>query len=589
MIREQVARAMGARPWRERGQTWFTLALPALALALVAALLYQTAQTALSNRRIVREAVRTHASVAAWELSREANHRLLFPALGAFLVAHGSSRGGLGGLTAAELGAAFRYPRCRCLGGVRTYFRVDLRDGATTLHHRVRSPDSALAWVADTIRARVGDPAHLHSPVILGAPRTLPGASSRGGRSTVVVRGGGMGALAPRDATAPQGFGMAAGSRGGEPSLILFAVVRDSAGRPVTALGVETEPAAFLGPALAGIARDVRLLPPALAGPLPNDSIFAIAVTARDGRPLYASGALDAEASAREVLEPQLGGLVLRAAVRPSQAGRLVVGGVPASRIPLQLGMALVAAGLLGGSLVLLRREQELNRMRAGFVTGVSHELRTPLAQILLFAEILAAGDEADAAERRRFAGIVADEAQRLTRLVETLLEFSRPAGAAGAQRVPVELGEEAERAMEAVRPLCRRSATELRLDGPEAVWAVADPLALRHILLNLIDNAAKYGPDGQTITVRAFRCGERACIAVDDEGAGVPDAERELIFRPFHRMPRHAEGQTGGSGIGLTVAREMAYRQDGHLRAETAPGGGARFVVELPGAERGG
>jgi signal transduction histidine kinase len=286
---------------------------------------------------------------------------------------------------------------------------------------------------------------------------------------------------------------------------------------------------------------------------------------------------------ARSALAPRLGQLAIVAGVRPSHAGRLVAGTVPASRVWLQIGMAVLAAALFAASLVLLRRERELYRMRAGFVTGVSHELRTPLAQIRLFAEILASGDEADARERRHFAGIVAEEAQRLTHFVETLLAFSGPARARGAQAVPVELGEEVERAIDVIRPLCERARTELRFRREEEVWAVADPLALRHILLNLIDNAAKYGPRGQTVTLHAFRCGERACIAVDDEGSGVPDAERERIFKPFHRMPHHADGQTGGSGIGLAVAREMAHQQYGSVRAESAPGGGARFLVELP------
>jgi signal transduction histidine kinase len=399
-----------------------------------------------------------------------------------------------------------------------------------------------------------------------------------------MVRAGTAGTLTSLRTFGSDAFGMAVGSRSGTPSLLLFTLVNDSTGRPVAALGVETEPAAFLGPVLTELVREVRLLPPTLARGVPNDSILVFSVMAADGRPLYASARLPKIVGARSALAPQLGEMAIVAGVRPSQAGRLVAGTLPASRVSLQIGMAVLAAALFAASLVLLRQERELYRMRAGFVTGVSHELRTPLAQIRLFAEILASGDEADALERRHFAGIVAEEAQRLTHFVETLLAFSRPAGARrGAQAVPVELGEEVERAIGMIRPLCERAGTALRFRREEEVWAVADPLALRHILLNLIGNAAKYGPGGQTVTLHTFRCGERACIAVDDEGSGVPDAERERIFKPFHRMPHHADGQTGGSGIGLAVAREMAHQQYGSVRAESAPGGGARFVVELP------
>jgi signal transduction histidine kinase len=448
--------------------------------------------------------------------------------------------------------------------------------------HLAPAADSALAWVADSVRARARSAARpplVKVPggsLVVRTPRG--GVPAAAGRTSIMLREGTAGTLRT---FASEGYGMVAGSRSGKPSLVLFALVNDSAGRPVAALGVETEPAAFLGPVFTELLREVRLLPPTVAKGVPNDSILAFGVMTPDGRPLYASARLPEVVGARSDLAPQLGKLAIVAGVRPSHAGRLVAGTVPASRVSLQIGMAVLAAALFAAGLVLLRRERELYEMRAGFVTGVSHELRTPLAQIRLFAEILASGDEADAAERRRFAGIVAEEAQRLTHLVETLLAFSRPRrGAAG---VPVELGEEVERAIHVIRPLCERAGTGLRLRREEEVWAVADPLALRHILLNLIDNAAKYGPGGQTVTLQAYRCGERACIAVDDEGNGVPDAERERIFKPFHRMPHHAAGQTGGSGIGLAVAREMAHQQHGSLRAESAPGGGARFVVELP------
>jgi signal transduction histidine kinase len=596
MIREQVARALGAHRWGERGRAWITLALPAVALVLTSVLLYQTAHTAASNRRIARESLRNHASVAAWELSRQAEHRLLVPVLGAFLGAQFSSPAGLAGLTPRELARTFRSRPCRCLGGVRSTFRVDLRDGAATFHHLVPGGDSALAWVADSVRARARSTSHLRppgsaaGPADPGAPSTFvvpsralgvpPGATGRG----VMVHPGMTGTLASFRTFGSDSFGMAVGSRNGKPSLLLFTLVNDSAGRPVAALGAETEPAAYLGPVLAELVRGVRLLPPTLTRGVPNDSILVFGVTAADGRPLYASAPLPEVVGDRSALAPQLGEMAIVAGVRPSQAGRLVAGTLPASRVSLQIGMAVLAAALFAASLVLLRRERELYRMRAGFVTGVSHELRTPLAQIRLFAEILASGDEADARERRHFAGIVAEEAQRLTHFVETLLAYSRPDVARrGAQGVPVELGEEVERAIHVIRPLCERAGTELRFRREEEVWSVADPLALRHILLNLIDNAVKYGPAGQTVTLHTFRCGERACIAVDDEGSGVPDAERERIFKPFHRMPRHAEGQTGGSGIGLAVAREMAHQQRGFVRAESAPGGGARFVVELP------
>ena len=109
------------------------------------------------------------------------------------------------------------------------------------------------------------------------------------------------------------------------------------------------------------------------------------------------------------------------------------------------------------------------------------------------------------------------------------------------------------------------------------------DRNALRQILLNLLDNAAKYGPSSQTITVGSQIVGDRARIWVEDEGPGIPREDRVRVWEPYVRLNRDAESSTGGSGIGLSVVRELVVLHGGRTRAESAPGGGARVVVELP------
>jgi signal transduction histidine kinase len=106
---------------------------------------------------------------------------------------------------------------------------------------------------------------------------------------------------------------------------------------------------------------------------------------------------------------------------------------------------------------------------------------------------------------------------------------------------------------------------------------------ALRHIVLNLLDNAVKYGPNGQTIVVGVRASGDWVDVTVDDEGPGVDDSERDRIWRPFARGG--AAVHNGGSGIGLTIVRDVAQSHGGWARVERAPSGGARFVVSLPSA----
>ena len=106
----------------------------------------------------------------------------------------------------------------------------------------------------------------------------------------------------------------------------------------------------------------------------------------------------------------------------------------------------------------------------------------------------------------------------------------------------------------------------------------------LRHALLNLLDNAAKYAPPSSVITVSTVRHWEQVRICVDDQGAGVPVSERQRIWEPYVRLPREVSSSSTGSGIGLSVVRHSVERYHGRAWVEDAPDGGARFVIEVPG-----
>ena len=116
----------------------------------------------------------------------------------------------------------------------------------------------------------------------------------------------------------------------------------------------------------------------------------------------------------------------------------------------------------------------------------------------------------------------------------------------------------------------------------------MVDPAALRQILLNLLDNAVKYGPTGQTVTITLRRVGESARIIVDDEGPGIPLEYRERIWEPYQRLESAVAAAVAGSGIGLAVVAQLVALHHGRAWAGEAPGHGARFVVELPICARG-
>jgi len=219
----------------------------------------------------------------------------------------------------------------------------------------------------------------------------------------------------------------------------------------------------------------------------------------------------------------------------------------------------------------------------------VSHELRTPLAQIRLFSETLLLNRVRSEEEGRRAAEIIQQESRRLAHLVENVLFFSR--GERGMERIAtarMALAPLVSELVEAFVPLARASRSEVRVEVREAVDAFVDPAAFRQILLNLLDNAVKYGSPGQTIVVAVERRGLSPAVTVSDQGPGVPPAARAGVWAPYARLVTAATTAVAGTGIGLAVVRQLVRLHGGSVDIEDAPGGGARFVVTLRAASAG-
>jgi signal transduction histidine kinase len=247
----------------------------------------------------------------------------------------------------------------------------------------------------------------------------------------------------------------------------------------------------------------------------------------------------------------------------------------------------MLAGVLVLVALVLSQRAQELAELRADFTSSVSHELRTPLAQILLFAETLHLKRANTERERENAMRVILREARRLAHLVDNVLLFSRTEHRASQlSAFPLPLAPLVRDIVESFAPLARTREVALETALEERIVAPVDAGAVRQMLLNLLDNALKYGPQGQTITVTLSTDGCDARIAVDDQGPGVRPADRERIWEAFVRGARNEDSPSTGSGIGLAVVRRLATMHGGRCWVGTAPGGGARFVIELPGAE---
>jgi signal transduction histidine kinase len=280
-------------------------------------------------------------------------------------------------------------------------------------------------------------------------------------------------------------------------------------------------------------------------------------------------------------MDRRFGAMALDVFVRPQQANMLVIGGLPQSHLPFLIGVLALAAALSVVAVTQLRRETELARMRSDFVSNVSHELRTPLAQIRLFTETLRLGRAPTREQRDWSLSHIERETTRLGHLVENVLRFSRVGRGDASVPAPVDVTAETQRIVDEFQPLAasKQVHVQARLEPTPAIPLRPD--ALQRLLLNLLDNAVKYGPTGQTVRVSVTNVDGEVRLAVSDEGPGVAATERESVWRPFQRGS--AAAIAAGSGIGLTIVRDVVTQHGGRTWMEAAAGGGACFVIALP------
>ncbi|HTX57777.1 MAG TPA: HAMP domain-containing sensor histidine kinase [Candidatus Acidoferrales bacterium] len=222
-------------------------------------------------------------------------------------------------------------------------------------------------------------------------------------------------------------------------------------------------------------------------------------------------------------------------------------------------------------------------RERYEFLATVGHELRTPLTSIRGYLETLL-DDDLDSATARRFLVVARNEALRLGRLVDGMLDFSLLDLSAQPAPGVTDLTTAAAAAAEALAPVARQAGMRLRVrhDGEAAARIGGD--ACMHVLLNVIENAIKYASPGGRIDVCVGRQGPFIEATVDDDGPGVPSHERARIFE--HRTRGGASESRPGCGIGLAIVRTIVERAGGTVTVDDSPLGGARFVIRLPGAK---
>jgi two-component system sensor histidine kinase SenX3 len=220
-------------------------------------------------------------------------------------------------------------------------------------------------------------------------------------------------------------------------------------------------------------------------------------------------------------------------------------------------------------------------------VANVSHELKTPIGALALLAETMATTDDAEV--MHELADRVVREAERLSRIVEDLLDLSTIEAQEAPERTAVALPALVSECIELVQASAARAAVDVRLaPPPPEISIVVDARQLRSALINLLDNAIKYSAPGDTVEVGASVERGQIAIVVRDHGIGIPTRDLERIFERFYRVDRARSRDTGGTGLGLSIVRHVARAHGGDVTVQSREGQGATFTLSIPTSSSG-
>jgi two-component system phosphate regulon sensor histidine kinase PhoR len=249
--------------------------------------------------------------------------------------------------------------------------------------------------------------------------------------------------------------------------------------------------------------------------------------------------------------------------------------------VPLRLDEA-GARGAMGVFFDITRLER-LERVRQEFLSNVSHELRTPLTAIIAFVETLEDRRIDDPENSRRFLSIIRKNADRMTNLIDDILELSEiEAGMVQVKLEPITLRLLVNDVVTALGSRAASSNVTLTNDVAEDVTVFADARRLEQMLSNLVHNAIKFNRENGSVTI-AYQRGARDRISIADTGDGIPPEHVKRIFERFYRVDRARSREMGGTGLGLAIVKHLARAHGGEVRVESTPGEGSTFVIELP------
>ena len=227
-------------------------------------------------------------------------------------------------------------------------------------------------------------------------------------------------------------------------------------------------------------------------------------------------------------------------------------------------------------------RLQESEEMQRQFVSDASHELKTPLASIKLLSDSILQ-NEMDADTMREFVADIGSEAERLNRMSQKLLMLSRREDSAGPEHEVVDVGDVVSRVFRMLVPLADDRQIDLTGSWKRGCTVLSMEDDVYQIIFNLVENGIKYNQPQGSVHVSLEKTAEDVTISVEDTGFGIPEEALGHIFERFYRVDKARSRQAGGSGLGLSIVRELVQRNSGSIGVRSEVGKGTRFMVVFP------
>ncbi|MCK4308282.1 GHKL domain-containing protein, partial [candidate division WOR-3 bacterium] len=306
----------------------------------------------------------------------------------------------------------------------------------------------------------------------------------------------------------------------------------------------------------------------------PNNQIFLSSIKTRLLNP-----------SIQESIINQLPGWQIRVRVKESEALRRNA----QIRMYINIGITTVLILIIGISVYfmfrMMHRERELSRMKTDFVSSVSHEMRTPLTTIRMIGEMFQMGSVKDAAMAREYYDTLSEETQRLTRLINKALDFSRmDSGRKPYTFVMEDISKIIIPTVKAFENYSRSNGYTIELNIQHNLPKIkVDADAISQVILNLLDNAMKYSPVNKDIKIHVYKKGEKVVIEVIDRGIGIEPGEIDKIFEKFYRVEDELTRRTKGTGVGLSIVKHIVDAHEGKIEVKSKKGEGSTFTVILP------